>query len=238
MIEHRMSTFGFGIRSDPVKVQRIRVDSVVGLAYDEIRGMIVRGDLGPGSRLGQGELADVLGISRTSVREALRRLTGDGLVEFHTNRGFFVADVGLDAVLRRLEVRLLLEPGIARLAAGRRTDDDLRVLEQTIVDERDARTAEAAHDASRAFHVALAGATRNDELVRALDALWIVDIGRRLLAQRRTAPSWQQSDVREHAEIAAAVAARDADAAEERMRRHVEQALTHWSAAAASEPAA
>jgi DNA-binding GntR family transcriptional regulator len=87
----------------------LRVRSVVGLAYDAIRGLIVDGTLEPGARLGQAELADQLGISRGSVREALRRLTGDGLVEFEVNRGFFVAGFGLDVVLERLEARTLLE---------------------------------------------------------------------------------------------------------------------------------
>ena len=104
---------------DPHPAQPLRVRSVVGLAYDEIRKLIVAGSLAPGSRLAQGELADSLGISRGSVREALRRLAGDGLVEFEVNRGFFVAEAGLDDVRQRLEARLALEPEIARLAATR-----------------------------------------------------------------------------------------------------------------------
>jgi len=100
----------------------LRVRSVVELAYDELRGRIVDGRLPSGTRVGQGELADALGISRGSVREALRRLAGDGLVVFEVNRGFFVADVGPERVLERLEARLLLEPGIARLAAERTGD--------------------------------------------------------------------------------------------------------------------
>ena len=78
----------------------------------------------------------MLGISRGSVREALRRLAGDGLVEFEVNRGFFVADLGLDRVLERLEARLQLEPAIARLAAERRSDDDLAALRRAVADER------------------------------------------------------------------------------------------------------
>jgi DNA-binding GntR family transcriptional regulator len=201
----------------------------VALAYDEIRALLVNGTLAPGTRLGQGELADQLGISRGSVREALRRLAGDGLVEFHTNRGFFTADIGLPAVLRRLEVRLLLEPGIARLAAERHTTEDLEVLRRAVEDERAARTADAVHDASRAFHMALARASRNDELVRVLDSLWIVDVGRRLLAARRTAMTWQGSDADEHEEILAAVAAGDGKRAAELHRTHIESALRHWS---------
>ena len=114
--------------------QPLRVRSVVGLAYDAIRELIVGGTLAPGTRLGQAELADQLGISRGSVREALRRLAGDGLVEFEVNRGFFVADFGLEVVLERLEARLLLEPQVARLAAARRTEDDLAALREAISD--------------------------------------------------------------------------------------------------------
>jgi DNA-binding GntR family transcriptional regulator len=205
------------------------VRSVVGLAYDALRAMIVDGRLPPGARVGQAELADALGISRGSVREALRRLAGDGLVEFEVNRGFFVADLGLDRVLERLEARLHLEPVLARLAADRRTDDDLSALRRSIEDERTARTAAAAHDASRAFHMAVATATRNAALVRLIDSLWIADVGRRLLARRRTQPDWQEADVAEHLELLAAIEARDGARAETLMREHVESAWRHWS---------
>jgi DNA-binding GntR family transcriptional regulator len=207
----------------------LRVRSVVGLAYDEIRALIVDGPLGPGARLGQAELAERLGISRTSVREALRRLTGDGIVEFEVNRGFFVADLGLDRVLERLEARLLLEPEMARLAAERRTDGDVDAMRQAIDAEQAARSSDDAHDASRAFHLAVAAATRNEALQRLLESLWIADVGRRLLAQRRRAPTWQPSDVEEHRAILAAVEQGDAARAAQLMRDHVGSAVRHWS---------
>ncbi len=209
--------------------QPLRVRSVVGLAYDEIRSLVVEGPLEPGARLGQAELAHQLGISRGSVREALRRLAGDSLVEFEVNRGFFVADFGLDVVLERLEARSLLEPQIARLAAARRTNEDLAALREAIEAERAAETSAAAHDASRAFHLALAAATQNQQLWRLIDGLWIADVGRRLLARRYATPEWQAGDAREHEGILAAVEASDADRAEAVMRRHDEDALHHWS---------
>ena len=208
----------------------LRVRSVVGLAYDELRAMIVDGRLAPGARVGQAELADALGISRGSVREALRRLAGDGLVEFEVNRGFFVADLGLGRVLERLEVRLHLEPILARLAAERRTEEDLVALRRSVDDERAARTVATAHDASRAFHLAVASATGNDAFHRLIDSLWIADVGRRLLARRRTQPDWQEADVAEHAELLAAIEAGDGDRAETVMREHVASAWRHWSA--------
>jgi DNA-binding GntR family transcriptional regulator len=214
---------------DPSPGQPLQVRSVVGLAYDVIREQIVEGALDPGARIGQAELAERLGISRGSVREALRRLAGDGLVEFEVNRGFFVADFGLDVVLQRLEARLLLEPQIARLAAGRRTDADLEHLRHAIAAERTASTSDAAHDASRAFHLALAAATQNEQLVHLVAGLWIADVGRRLLAQRYAAPTWQADDAREHEAILAALDAGDADGAETLTRAHDADALRHWS---------
>ena len=207
----------------------LQVRSVVGLAYDELRARIVDGRLRSGARVGQGELADALGISRGSVREALRRLAGDGLVVFEVNRGFFVADVGPERVLERLEARLLLEPGIARLAAERRNDDDLDALRRAVAAELSARTAAAAHDASRAFHAAVVAATHNEAMTRIFDSLWIADVGRRLLASRRSQPDWQDADVAEHETLLAAIETRNGALADALMRAHVESAWRHWA---------
>ena len=206
----------------------IRADSVVDLAYERIRTMVVDGEIPPGARLGQVELAEQLGISRTPVREALRRLTGEGLAEFEPNRGFRAASPGLDDVLRRLELRSLLEPGIARLAAARRTDEDLARLAGAIAREDAATSRVVAHDASRDFHLAVATATGNPELVAVLASMWIVEIGRRLLAARATSAAWKDTDVAEHRAITAAIEARDGDRAAALMASHIGEALQHW----------
>jgi DNA-binding GntR family transcriptional regulator len=211
-----------------VSAEHIRADSVVDLAYRRIRALVLEGEIVPGSRLGQAELAERLGISRTPVREALRRLTGEGLAEFVPNRGFRAAELGLDGVRRRLEVRLLLEPGIARLAAERRNDEDLVALHDAVAREEQAQTRAAAHDASRGFHLALARATRNSELVAVFEALWIVEIGRRLLAARAAEGDWPRTDACEHRAVAEAVADRDGDRAASLMLAHVSDALRHW----------
>lgn len=202
--------------------------SVADLAYDRIRSLVLNGDIAPGTKLGQVELAERFGISRTPVREALRRLAGEGLVDFHAQRGFRVAELGLDAVMRRLEVRAILEPGIAKLAAKRRTEQDIEQLHASIRREQQVRNEVTAHDASRNFHIALARATQNEELVRILESLWLVEVGRRLLSRRAAVSDWQSDDVLEHSEIAAAVAeGRDKDA-EQLMAEHVRDAMHHW----------
>ena len=212
----------------PRGTDRIQVDSVVDLVYERIRDLVLSGELAPGARLGQVELAERFGISRTPVREALRRLAGEGLVDPFSNRGFRVADLGLEAVMRRLEVRAILEPGIARLAAERRTERDVEQLWSLIAREERAQDGIAAHDASREFHVTLARATGNEELVRVLESLWLIEVGRRLLSRRSAASNWQQEDVKAHREIAAAVAEGRAEDAGRLMAEHVSGAMRHW----------
>src|SRR5215212_9299321 len=76
----RMHSCNTGRRMEALaSAGHIRADSVVDLAYERIRAMVVDGEIPPGARLGQVELAEQLGVSRTPVREALRRLTGEGL---------------------------------------------------------------------------------------------------------------------------------------------------------------
>jgi DNA-binding GntR family transcriptional regulator len=215
--------------SDPFEgADPILTRSVADLAYERIRGLVLSGELAPGTRLGQVELAERLGISRTPVREALRRLGGEGLVEGHSHRGFRVTDLGLDAVLRRLEVRAILEPGIAALAAERRTGRDLDLMREAIADEEEARDGIEAHDASRRFHIALARASGNEELVRVIESLWLVEVGRRLLFRRSAEPDWQRTDASEHREVLAAVREGRAADAERLMAGHVRRAVHHW----------
>jgi DNA-binding GntR family transcriptional regulator len=201
---------------------------VADLAYERIRGYVLGGEVPPGARLGQVELAERFGISRTPVREALRRLAGEGLVGFHSNRGFRVADLGLDAVLRRMEVRSIVEPGIARFAAQRRMEEDLQRLAGAIAGEEGARDGIAAHDASRDFHLALARASGNEELVRVLNSLWLVEVGRRLLSRRTADPNWLHENVAEHREILTAVSEGRAADAERLMAEHIGRAVHHW----------
>jgi DNA-binding GntR family transcriptional regulator len=218
-----------------VTLEPINAGSVVDIAYARIRALIEDGELGPNARLRQGDLAVALAVSRTSIREALHRLTAEELVEFKANRGFFVASFRLDAVLERLELRRVLEPGIARLAAERRTDTDVAELERIVDGQLSAATQRLAHDLSRGFHIRLARAARNEQFVRVLEALWSPDIGRQLLTRRSATPGWREADAAEHRAILEAVAAGDPDGAAARMERHVAATHEHWAREVAAE---
>ncbi|MCW1384967.1 GntR family transcriptional regulator [Novosphingobium sp. KCTC 2891] len=94
-------------------------------AYEAIRSMILSGELPAGSQLGEEALAEKCGVSRTPVREALRRLESDLLVTRTDTQRSFVADWSIDDVADAFELRAMLEGKAARRAAERMTDDAL-----------------------------------------------------------------------------------------------------------------
>ena len=99
------------------------------VAYAELRRRILSGDLAPGSRLAQYELATSLNMSITPLREAIRRLSSENLVDLDTHRNVYVARIGATEARQLFEVRLLLDPPAVELAAARRTADDIAAME-------------------------------------------------------------------------------------------------------------
>ena len=104
------------------------MQSLADKAYHELRGLIVSLELAPGALIDERELIERLGIGRTPVREALRRLAYERLVEVYPRRGMFVTGVDVRELARLSEVRLVLEPEAARLAAERATEADRDTL--------------------------------------------------------------------------------------------------------------
>lgn len=198
------------------------------VAYAELRARILKGDLLPGSRLAQHELAATLGMSLTPLREAIRRLSSEGLVDLDTHRDARVAAMNATEARQLFEVRLSLDPTAAELAAQRRTDADLTGLRGAAarllpVTRARGEKALAAH---RAFHRALYVASHNDVLIRMLDDLW--DKGDRYRRLGLDLPPGDESrarDHREHSELVGLIAAGDAAGARDLMRAHIERSL-------------
>ena len=102
--------------------------SLADKAYHEIRLLIVSLELAPGAVIDERELIERLEIGRTPIREALRRLAHERLVEVYPRRGMFVTGVDVRELARLSEVREVLEPEAARLAAERATDAEREQL--------------------------------------------------------------------------------------------------------------
>jgi DNA-binding GntR family transcriptional regulator len=206
--------------------QPLAITSVVDLAYAAIREQIVAGTLARGARVHQEDLAVELGVSRTPVREALRRLAAEGLVEMRTNRGARVADLDRSGMRAAYEARLVIEPGAARLAAVRRPAEPLRRMHEALSRQRRASGGvHASFAANRDFHLALVAASGNQFLEQLARVLWVARIGEAIYEAQAETPERMRLDADEHAAILDAVERGDARQAEALTRRHVAAAI-------------
>jgi DNA-binding GntR family transcriptional regulator len=138
--------------------------------YDELRRSIVEGTTGPGARLVEGTLAKSFGVSRTPVREALNRLTYEGLIERH-DRAMRVRVLNPQDVLHLYEVRIALERAAARAAAERRTDLDARSLEQIAerMQSLDYHAIDERPPLAHSFHFRMWQASHNPAMIETLE---------------------------------------------------------------------
>ena len=211
--------------------------------YGQLLMRIVSGDVAEGERLpSETEIAKMFGVSRPVVRQALMQLQVDGLVYSRKGAGTFVrmrpparlgdfaepADVA--SYLRSFEVRAALESEAARLAAMRRTRNRLKAINDAARALEDAFSRrQTGHDEDFRFHMAVAEATDNELFSRLLDEL--ADIMRGSMAMglslTRTGSEVRRSQVlKEHWQIADAIAAQDAETAPLYMRFHLLQTRT------------
>ena len=192
-------------------------------AYYAIRELIVTLELAPGSVVSERELMEQLGVGRTPVREALRDLAREQLVEVFPRRGIFVSGVEVGDIAGLSEVRLVLESKAARLAAERRNDDD-RVETERLLDELSQTTGE--HDERRLIdldqriHRHVYHCTHNPFLQATLEEYYVLTLRIWFLALDRV--ERLDDAIHEHHAILEAIRDRAPDRAEEVMRAHVE----------------
>jgi DNA-binding GntR family transcriptional regulator len=214
------------LRDSAAASDRLSIASVVDQVYDAIRDRITNGSLPRGARVHQEDLAEELGVSRTPVREALRRLAAEGLVEMRTNRGARVADIDQGGMRGAYDARLVVEPGAARLAAGRRLPEPLaRMRAAVAAQRRSLRSVERSFDANREFHLALVAASGNDYLLQLVERLWVARIGATIYERQVETQERMVLDVREHEQILEAIEAGDGRRAESLTRRHLADAM-------------
>jgi DNA-binding GntR family transcriptional regulator len=101
------------------------------IVYEELRNLILTGKIKPGTRMMEIELADDMGVSRTPIREAIRKLEKEGLVVIEPRKGAYASEVSVKDMVDILEVRANLEGLAAYLAAERMTDSEKKILEET-----------------------------------------------------------------------------------------------------------
>lgn len=217
----------------------VRTSRLYEQIVQQIEESIVKGALKPGDQLpAERELAQRFGVSRTAVREAVKALREKGLVEAYSGRGTFITDGTTHAVRQSLdlmvkmgqsegsthlaEVRAILEPEIAALAATRIQEPELVTMREAVaVMDRAGQDPEAYIEADLDFHLALAEGAANPLILSLLDSI-VGLLREQRLRIFRVSGGPERGQIH-HKRILEAVERHDAERAREAMRAHLEQ---------------
>src|SRR4051794_20572971 len=233
-------------------VEQPRV-SLTQAAIDQIKGMIVRGELRPGDRLPkESELAARLNLSRGSLREAVRALSLVRVLEVRQGDGTYVTSLRPELLLETIsfftelqaeeaslhqimEARRMLEAGTAALAAQFATPEELSTLDQLVEEMAGLDDVEAFVENDLRFHRVIAVASRNDVVVALLDNLSSRTTRARVWRGLTQSRAYERT-VEEHRAIAEALKAKRGDVASAMMTAHI-AGVDFWLEHAAEEPA-
>ena len=194
-----------------------RVDS----AYEKLKAMAVGFEVRPGDRLNEVALSRVLGISRTPLREALNRLVAEKLFDFRPGQGFYCRGFDQQTIFDLFELRTIIETAAIRLACERADVATLHKLQDVLYETGlsvDGLTVAEACARDEDFHVGIAEASGNHQLVRSLIHVneqvryvrWVRMVGDRITSSKE-----------EHKRIMAALLGRDKEGAEAAMASHI-----------------
>jgi DNA-binding GntR family transcriptional regulator len=209
----------------PVPVPRLRrVESVGDQVLEHIRSAILSGRLAAGTRIDQRAIADELGVSIIPVRESIRQLEAEGLIEKRPYRGAFVTVLSMTELVDIYVAREALEELAARIAVERMTPDVVANLEALLAEMESATESgdrSALFDLNGAFHFTLYTASQNKILCQLIEGLW----ERSTVYRRRFTfmPERAQQALAEHKQILDACRRGDADAAGRAVRLNVAQ---------------
>ena len=217
----------------------LRSHSLTTLVQRELERRILAGELEPGRKLNEEDVAATFGVSRGPVREAFRALASAGLLRVEKNRGVFVRQVSVDEADEIYEVRAGIDELIGRILAGRITPAqvaELRALLRKMQGQAKSRDVAGYYPLNVRFHEMLAEFTGNGALVatyqRLVNALHLYR--RETLAR---SPDSFPISTREHAAIVDAIAAGDADRAGKLLYQHAMESRDRLHAALEGEPA-
>lgn len=189
--------------------------------HERLRRAIVAGRFRNGERLNERALADMLGVSTTPVKDAIRRLESEGLVRTESRRGVFV-EFSTGQALQMALGRAALESIMAHIAANHVTADDIAEMAR-LIEEMEHATAhgdlEDLVTLNEAYHGMIHRMSGCDYLERRLDGQRMYDHAQRIALLSETAE--RQQGFEEHRAIAQALAGRDPGLSETRMRRHI-----------------
>ena len=194
------------------------------IAYERLKEAIKYADLQPGEVLSEVRLSNILGISRTPVREAIQQLAQEGLLEIIPGRAVIVPNLSIRELREVVHIRSLLEPELGRLAAQLATPEDVEALlvvcqEMQQAAEDDDRDAWSKADMK--FHDTFINTCPNELLKKTVRQLY--NRMHHVATSRRTTQARLLACTREHLAIAEAIAAGHAERAGQAVTEHIHQ---------------
>jgi len=214
------------MKIDLSNIQSVEKQSLADHITEVVRKIILEGDLPPGTRLLEQDLSKQLGISRAVLREALRSLQEEGLVEARHNRGRFVAELDMHDMLEIYNLRKILEGFAVDIVVSQAKDEDLRQLSEMVEKTIEAASHgdyEKANDYDLNWHKQIWKLSNNERLYSILSSME---------AQIRmflTINSYLYENLMDgvilHRDIMDAMVAREANSAVELMNKHIDEAI-------------
>ncbi len=192
------------------------------IVLEALREAIVSGVLEPGERLMEIQLAEEMGVSRTPVREAIRKLELEGFVVMVPRRGAYVAGVSHKDVKDVFEIRAALEGLAAGLAAEKITEEEIDEMERILYYEKMPDSLDVIVQSDIDFHALLYKASRNERLIQILANL--KEQTQRFRTTSLAVPGRVKNTIQEHRAIIDAVARHDVEEAQKLAAAHIENA--------------
>jgi DNA-binding GntR family transcriptional regulator len=189
---------------------------------ESIKAAIIKGKFKPGEKISEGELAESMGISRTPLREAFRKLENEGFIEIIPRKGAVVTEIDAQDVYDLYEIKSTLEGLAARLAAVNMQDKDLEKLEKVneelkvLIDQNDLEAFYKAHTRFHEGFVKLSGNRRLNHIISNLN-----DHFKRFGIVSLTLPGQYENAIKQHEEIIQAFRKGNEKLVEERVKNNV-----------------
>ncbi|WP_407429825.1 FadR/GntR family transcriptional regulator [Arcticibacter sp.] len=223
-------------------IQAIEVENPVDKIIRQLKNLIVSGQLKPGDRLpAERVLSERFAVGRSYVREAILKLEFYGLLKTNPQSGTYVSGLSIkvidslitdiinfnkDDFSALVEARFYLERDAIRLAAERRTDEDLVIIQKAMYDyEAKVKSGGNAVEEDMLFHVAIAKATKNS-VIESMILNLIPDLIKNITENKICGENREKIAVREHMEIMEAITLSDPDMADKAMASHLSEILT------------
>jgi DNA-binding GntR family transcriptional regulator len=207
------------------EIKEFQNRSLVEVIFRQMEGMILSGNIRPGERINESKISTLLGVSRAPIREALRLLASNGILEIRANRGMFVRDIKVQEVDELYDIRAALDALAGERAAALISEEQLQGLEkwmQEMAVHVEANDVEAYYRANINFHTAIVEISGNENLLSMYEG-----ICKRMSLFRKASlslPGQLSVSLRKHKKILAAITSKDPLKAGNVLRNHTLEA--------------